>query len=89
MSCGLFRPRERPRQPGVFKPEHANAVVLDTMPEGVLAKGFAVTLENEAGSDKPTSPILISGEEYAVIRDPASPAGTECLSPALQRWVGK
>jgi len=37
--------------------------VLDhTMPEGVVAKAFAVTLENEAGSDKPISPILISGE---------------------------
>jgi len=31
------------------------------MPEGVVAKAFAVTLENEAGSDKPTMPILIVG----------------------------
>jgi len=27
----------------------------------VVAKAFAVTLEDEAGSDKPTSPILIVG----------------------------
>lgn len=53
-----------PLSAGVFKPdEHGNAVVLDhAMPEGVVAKAFAVTLENEAGSDKPTSPILIVGQ---------------------------
>lgn len=47
---------------GVFKPdEHGNAVVMDhPMPEGVEAKAFAITIENEAGSDKPTSqPVLI------------------------------
>lgn len=47
---------------GVFKPdEHGNAVVMDhPMPEGVEAKSFAITVENEAGSDKPTSqPVLI------------------------------
>ncbi len=48
---------------GVFKPdEHGNAVMMDhPMPEGVEAKAFAITLENEAGSDKPTSPILLMG----------------------------
>ena len=48
---------------GVFKPdEHGNAVVMDhPMPEGVEAKAFAITLEKEEGSDKPTSAILLVG----------------------------
>jgi anti-sigma-K factor RskA len=48
---------------GVFKPdEHGYAVMMDhKMPEGVEAKAFAITLENEEGSDKPTSPILLMG----------------------------
>jgi len=48
---------------GVFKPdEHGNAVMMDhKMPEGVEAKAFAITVEDEAGSDKPTSPILLVG----------------------------
>ncbi len=48
---------------GVFKPdEHGNAVMMDhPMPEGVAAKAFAITVENEAGSDKPTSPIVLLG----------------------------
>ncbi len=47
---------------GVFKPdEHGNAIIMDhTMPEGVVAKAFAITVEDEAGSDKPTSaPVLV------------------------------
>ncbi len=53
-----------PMPAGMFKPdEHGNAMMMDhVMPEGVVAKAFAVTLEDEAGSDKPTSPILIVGE---------------------------
>jgi len=53
-----------PINAGVFKPdEHGNAVIMDhPLPEGVVAKAFAVTLEDEAGSDKPTSPILIVGQ---------------------------
>ncbi len=49
---------------GVFKPdEHGNAVMMDhRMPEGVEAKAFAITVENEAGSDKPTSPIMLMGQ---------------------------
>jgi anti-sigma-K factor RskA len=52
-----------PMPAGMFKPdEHGNAMMMNhPMPEGVVAKAFAVTLENEAGSDKPTSPILIVG----------------------------
>ena len=48
---------------GVFKPdEHGNAVMMDhPMPEGVEAKAFAITMENEAGSDKPTLPVILAG----------------------------
>ncbi len=48
---------------GVFKPdEHGNAVMMDhKMPEGVEAKAFAITVEKEEGSDKPTSPIVLIG----------------------------
>jgi len=48
---------------GVFKPdEHGNAIVMDhLMPEGVEAKAFAITVENEAGSEKPTSPPVLVG----------------------------
>jgi len=48
---------------GVFKPdEHGNAMMMDhRMPEGVEAKAFAITVEKEEGSDKPTSPIVLMG----------------------------
>jgi len=48
---------------GVFKPdEHGNATMMDhPMPEGVEAKAFAITVEKEEGSDKPTSPIMLLG----------------------------
>jgi anti-sigma-K factor RskA len=48
---------------GVFKPDnHGNAMMMDhEMPEGVEAKAFAVTVENESGSERPTSAILLSG----------------------------
>lgn len=53
-----------PMAAGVFKPdEHGNAMMMDhKMPAGVEAKAFAVTVENEEGSDKPTSPIILMGE---------------------------
>ena len=52
-----------PLPAGVFKPdEHGNAILMDhKMPEGVEAKAFAITVENEGGSDKPTSPIVLMG----------------------------
>jgi anti-sigma-K factor RskA len=52
-----------PMPAGVFKPdEHGNAMMIDhEMPPGVVAKAFAITVENEAGSDKPTSPIMLMG----------------------------
>jgi anti-sigma-K factor RskA len=53
-----------PMAAGVFKPdEHGNAMMMDhKMPAGIEAKAFAVTVENEEGSDKPTSPIMLMGE---------------------------
>jgi anti-sigma-K factor RskA len=52
-----------PLPAGVFKPdEHGNAMMMDhPMPAGVVAKAFAITVEKEEGSDKPTSPILLMG----------------------------
>lgn len=52
-----------PMPAGVFKPdEHGNAIMMDhPMPEGVEAKAFAITVEKEEGSDKPTSPIVMMG----------------------------
>jgi anti-sigma-K factor RskA len=48
---------------GLFKPDASgNATVVDPpLPAGVEAKAFAITVENEAGSPAPTSPILMSG----------------------------
>ena len=48
---------------GVFKPdEHGNAVLMDhTMPQGIVAKAFAITVEDEGGSDKPTSKPILMG----------------------------
>ena len=56
-----------PMPAGMFKPdEHGNAMMMDhPMPEGVIAKAFAITVENAAGSDKPTSPIMMMGEVTA------------------------
>lgn len=50
---------------GLFKPDaHGAAVVIHpTLPIGVEAKAFAVTLEPESGSPAPTSqPIIVSAE---------------------------
>ena len=56
-----------PMPAGVFRPdEHGNAMMMDhPMPEGVIAKAFAITVENAEGSDKPTSPIMLMGEVTA------------------------
>jgi len=52
-----------PVNAGVFKPdEHGNAIMLyHAMPTGVQPKTFALTIEDEAGSDKPTSAVIIAG----------------------------
>ncbi len=49
---------------GVFKPdEHGNAIMMDQkMPVGVEAKTFAITIEKEEGSDKPTSQPILLGQ---------------------------
>ena len=53
-----------PMPAGMFKPdERGNAMMMDhVMPEGVLAKAFAVTVEDAVGAEKPTMPIVISGQ---------------------------
>ena len=48
---------------GMFKPDaHGSASVVNPpLPPGTEAKAFAVTMENEAGSATPTTPILMMG----------------------------
>jgi anti-sigma-K factor RskA len=48
---------------GVFKPDaRGSASVVDPpLPPGIEAKAFAITVENQAGSEKPTTPILMMG----------------------------
>jgi len=59
----VIPPKGAPVNAGVFKPDqHGNAMMLDhPMPAGIEAKSFALTVEDEAGSDKPTPPIVIMG----------------------------
>jgi anti-sigma factor RsiW len=48
---------------GVFRPDDRGSasVVLPTLPEGVPAKAFGLTIENAEGSATPTTPIVLSG----------------------------
>jgi anti-sigma-K factor RskA len=48
---------------GLFKPDASGnaSVVMPTLPKGVVAKGFGVTVEAEGGSLKPTAPIVLAG----------------------------
>jgi anti-sigma-K factor RskA len=48
---------------GVFKPDsRGSATVVDPpLPPGTEAKAFAITIEDEAGSRTPTSPVLMVG----------------------------
>jgi anti-sigma-K factor RskA len=48
---------------GVFKPDvRGSAVVINPLlPAGVEAKAFAITIEPERGSTRPTPPIVMSG----------------------------
>jgi anti-sigma-K factor RskA len=48
---------------GVFKPDaHGSATMVNPpLPAGAEAKAFAITVENEAGSNAPTSPVLMMG----------------------------
>jgi anti-sigma-K factor RskA len=49
---------------GTFRPdERGNAsVIMPTLPKGVEAKAFGVTVENEGGATTPTQPIILAGE---------------------------
>lgn len=53
-----------PMAAGTFSPDAEGyaSVVLPTLPGGIAAKGFGVTVENAAGSPVPTSPIILAGE---------------------------
>ncbi|MGD1021441.1 MAG: anti-sigma factor [Candidatus Sulfotelmatobacter sp.] len=48
---------------GVFKPDaHGSATVVNPpLPAGAEAKAFAITVEDEAGSPAPTTPVLMMG----------------------------
>jgi hypothetical protein len=48
---------------GTFKPDaRGNAsVMMPTLPKGVEAKAFAVTIEDDGGSKVPTAPIILQG----------------------------
>lgn len=39
----------------------SSTVLTPPLPAGVAAKGFAVTIENEGGSQTPTMPIVMVG----------------------------
>jgi anti-sigma-K factor RskA len=49
---------------GTFTPngEGYASIVLPTLPSGVPAKAFGITIENAGGSKTPTLPIVLSGE---------------------------
>ncbi|MCU1312093.1 MAG: hypothetical protein JWO20_3218 [Candidatus Angelobacter sp.] len=53
-----------PMPTGMFKPDaHGMAqVMMPPLPEAPDAKNFAVTVENEAGSPVPTSPVIMAGQ---------------------------
>jgi hypothetical protein len=54
---------QTPIPAGLFKPDaNGNAtVVMPELPKSVVAKGFGVTVEDEAGSKTPTAPIVLAG----------------------------
>jgi hypothetical protein len=56
-------PGEQPLSAGTFKPDAKGyaSVVLPTLPKGVQAKGFGVTVEPDGGSPAPTPPIVLAG----------------------------
>jgi hypothetical protein len=60
----------KPIPAGLFRPDASGnaSVLLPTIPSGVAAKAFGVTLEKADGSDMPTAPILMSSA-------PPAPAG--------------
>ena len=59
----LIPAKGSPIPAGVFKPDaHGSATVVNPpLPSGVEAKAFAITVESEAGSAVPTSPVIMLG----------------------------
>ncbi|HEY0161405.1 MAG TPA: anti-sigma factor, partial [Edaphobacter sp.] len=56
---------DRPPIPsGTFRPNtHGDAsIVLPSLPRGIEAKAFGVTLEEENGAQSPTLPIVMAGQ---------------------------
>jgi Anti-sigma-K factor rskA len=55
---------QNPIPAGTFRvDERGNAsVIMPSLPKGVEAKGFAVTIEPSGGSTTPTMPLVLSGE---------------------------
>jgi anti-sigma-K factor RskA len=49
---------------GTFTPDRRGngAVIFPQLPLDVQAGGFAITVEEAKGSDKPTSPVILSGQ---------------------------
>jgi anti-sigma-K factor RskA len=49
---------------GTFNPDmHGDAVlIMPDIPKGIIAKAFGITIEDQGGSLKPTSPIVLQGE---------------------------
>jgi len=48
---------------GTFRPDASGSgsVVMPSIPQGVQAKAFGITVENAGGSQTPTMPIILSG----------------------------
>jgi len=48
---------------GLFRPDASGSgsIVLPSIPQGVQAKAFGITIENAGGSNTPTLPIVLSG----------------------------
>jgi Anti-sigma-K factor rskA len=55
---------QNPIPAGTFRPDtRGNAsVIMPSLPKGVEAKAFGVTVEDEGGSATPTQPIILAGE---------------------------
>ena len=53
----------KPISAGVFNPDAqgAGTILLPPLPEGVVAKAFAVTVEPSGGVPQPTGPIVLVG----------------------------
>ena len=53
-----------PMPAGTFKPDAQGSatVMMPPLPSGIQAKAFAVTIENEGGSQTPTMPMVLVGE---------------------------